>query len=250
MFTADSPLAERVVPSPNLGPRRGVSRPDMLILHYTGMESADAALARLCDPTKQVSTHYLVFEDGRTVQCVAEAQRAWHAGKSSWAGASDINSHSIGIEIANPGHDFGYPEFPAAQIKAVIALCSDIIVRQPVPPRRVLGHSDVAPARKRDPGEKFPWPQLFAAGIGHWVEPAPIDGAAVALKPGDRGAAVAGLQSALAHYGYGVAPTGAYDASTGEVVAAFQRHFRPARVDGIADGSTIATLHRLAEGGR
>jgi N-acetylmuramoyl-L-alanine amidase len=243
-FRPDSPLVARVVASPNLEARRGVALPDILLLHYTGMTTTQAALERLCDPAARVSSHYLVFEDGRILQLVPESERAFHAGESSWEGMRDINSRSVGIEIGNPGHDEGCPEFPAAQIEAVIALSHDILSRRPIPPFRVLAHSDVAPARKRDPGERFPWARLAAAGVGLWVEPEPVV-SGVALRPGDRGEKVADLQRALADYGYGVAPSGLYDAATEAVVTAFQRHFRPARVDGIADVSTAATLKKL-----
>ncbi len=146
----------------------------MIVLHYTGMPDVEGAIAQLCTTGTDVSAHYIVLEDGRIVQCVPEAKRAWHAGVSSWAGEEDINSCSIGIEIVNRGHDWGYPEFPLRQIAAVIALCRGIMLRRKVPPHRVLGHSDVAPARKKDPGEKFPWHSLANSGVGHWVQPAPI----------------------------------------------------------------------------
>lgn len=244
-FAPDSATVNRVVPSPNHGERR-VARPDMLVLHYTGMPDAEAALARLCDPASEVSAHYLVFEDGGIVQLVPEARRAWHAGASSWVGVRDINSHSIGIEIANPGHDYGYRDFPDAQIAAVIALCRDIVARHRIAPQRVLAHSDVAPARKQDPGEKFPWRELRAAGIGHWVAPHAIEGGPL-LAIGDSGPAVRALQQDFADYGYGLAATGHYDEATALVVVAFQRHFRPARVDGVADVSTVATLRALQQ---
>jgi N-acetylmuramoyl-L-alanine amidase len=246
-FPADSPLVAYVAPSPNQTDRIGRGRPDMIVLHYTGMTSANDALERLCSREAQVSSHYLVFEDGRIVQMVPEERRASHAGVSSWEGETDNNSRSIGIEIANPGHDYGCPDFPDAQIAAVIALCRDILARRPMRPDRVVGHSDVAPSRKQDPGEKFPWARLHAAGIGHWVEPAPL-GNDRGLGPGDKGPAVAELQSTLAAYGYGVAASGRFDKTTSDVVVAFQRHFRPARVDGIADRSTIETLRRLLAG--
>jgi N-acetylmuramoyl-L-alanine amidase len=217
----------------------------MILLHYTGMRSAEVALERLCEHGSEVSTHYFVFEDGRTVQCVAEAERAWHAGEAWWAGETDINSCSIGIEIVNPGPDWGYTDFPTAQVDAVIALCRDIAGRRAIAPHRILGHSDVAPARKRDPGEKFPWARLAAAGVGHWVAPAPVGEAGEALKLDDSGAAVRALQAQLATYGYQVDATGSFDAQTQDAVAAFQRHFRPARVDGIADASTRTTLAKL-----
>jgi N-acetylmuramoyl-L-alanine amidase len=243
-FPPDSPLVDRVLPSPNHEARIGVARPDILLLHYTGMKSTQAALERLCDPGPRVSSHYLVFEDGRISQLVPEARRAYHAGAGSWEGTSDVNSRSIGIEIGNQGHDFGCPEFPDAQIAAVIALCRDILARSSIAAHRVLAHSDTAPDRKRDPGEGFPWRRLAEAGVGLWVAPEPIaDGAA--LRSGDRGEEIANLQRALAGYGYGVAINGSYDATTEHVVTAFQRHFRPARVDGVADVSTVRTLKRL-----
>jgi len=252
-FAPDCPLATLVKPSPNHGERRDNRRPDMVVLHYTGMETAQAALDRLCgigeQPPPDVSAHYFVYEDGRIVQCVPEARRAWHAGASSWEGDQDINSRSIGIEIANPGHDFGYPDFPETQVRAVIALCRDIAGRHGIRADRILAHSDVAPGRKQDPGEKFPWRNLFAAGVGHWVEPTPIADGPV-LKLGDRSAAVSQLQGLLAEYGYGINPSGFFGDQTRDVVAAFQRHFRPARVDGIADGSTLDTLERLLIGRR
>jgi N-acetylmuramoyl-L-alanine amidase len=252
-LTPDSPTVTSVQASPNHGERRSHRRPDLIVLHYTGMESAEAAVERLCgigdQPEPSVSAHYLVHEDGRIVQCVPEARRAWHAGVSCWEGEEDVNSRSIGIEIANPGHDFGYPDFPEMQIRQVIALCRDIAARHLVRVDRVLAHSDVAPRRKQDPGEKFPWRTLFEAGVGHWVEPTPIADGPM-LKPGDRSAAVSQLQGLLAEYGYGLNPTGFYGDQTRDVVAAFQRHFRPARIDGIADGSTLDTLERLLIGRR
>jgi N-acetylmuramoyl-L-alanine amidase len=250
-FKPDSKLVSRVVPSPNHGPRRrsklrpkAPARPDLIVLHYTGMKSADGALSRLTVRDSEVSSHYLVYEDGSIVQLVPEKRRAWHAGVSSWNGETDINSRSVGIEIANPGHEFGYPAFPRRQIDAVIALCRDIMRRQRIRPEGVVAHSDIAPARKQDPGEKFPWRRLARAGVGVWTRPAPIRKGR-ALAPGQRGAAVTGLQQALASFGFGIAATGAYDPATADVVAAFQRRHRPARVDGIADASTIATLRRL-----
>jgi N-acetylmuramoyl-L-alanine amidase len=240
-FTPDFTTA-RVRPSPNHDERKAAI--DILLLHYTGMKSAEDALARLTDTAAKVSSHYLVYEDGCIDQLVPEARRAWHAGASSWHRATDINSHAIGIEIVNPGHEFGYRDFPDAQIEAVIALCRDIVARQKIPRERVLAHSDIAPARKEDPGERFPWARLAAAGIGRWIEPVPIH-AGTTLKAGDRSATVAELQRALARFGYAADVTNVYDEATEKIVTAFQRHFRPARVDGIADYSTVATLRRL-----
>jgi N-acetylmuramoyl-L-alanine amidase len=243
-FPSESSVVAEVLPSPNFGERKDGRRPDMILLHYTGMPDAAAALAYLCSPASQVSAHYFVFEDGRIVQLVPESKRAWHAGTSIWAGETDINSCSIGIEIANPGHDYGYSEFPKRQIAAVTALCRGILTRNTIAPTRVLAHSDVAPARKQDPGEKFPWQTLHDSGVGHWVKPAKIsNGPLHAL--GDRGDAVAAMQKSLGDYGYGLAVTGIYDSATHEVVTAFQRHFRPGRVDGVSDASTRSTLADL-----
>jgi len=244
-FAPDSSVVAEVMASPNHGERSDGRRADMILLHYTGMADADAALARLCTQASNVSAHYFVFEDGRVIQMVPESRRAWHAGKSEWAGETDINSCSIGIEIANPGHDHGYPDFPARQIAAVTALCRSIQTRNSIVPARVLAHSDVAPARKQDPGEKFPWRSLSESGVGHWVKPAPIMNFGQILAPGSRGDAVIALQKSLREYGYGVEVNGDYDSSTFEVVTAFQRHFRPERVDGHADPSTRSTLQEL-----
>ena len=242
-FTPDFPLA-RVAPSPNHDARAAGLSTDILLLHYTGMTSTEIALERLRDPAAKVSSHYVVDEPGTILQLVPEARRAWHAGLSSWEGENDINSRSIGIEIGNPGHSYGYPDFPEAQIAAVIALCRDIVARRGIRPDRVLAHSDVAPQRKCDPGEKFPWERLHRAGIGAWVGPAST-GSGVGLRRGDAGPEVAELQTTLRRYGYGVEVTGSYDEVTAAVVMAFQRHFRPGRVDGCADGSTIDTLRAL-----
>jgi N-acetylmuramoyl-L-alanine amidase len=247
-FQPDSFIVAAVAPSPNHDERTDGRQPDIILLHYTGMQTGEAALERLCSPESKVSAHYVVFEDGRIVQCVPEARRAWHAGKSSWAGEADINSRSIGIEIVNPGHEFGYRNFPLRQVAAVISLCKSILTRRgPISADRVLAHSDVAPARKQDPGEKFPWHLLSDSGIGHWVRPAPLDLKGQTIEPGDRGEPVRRLQRALKTYGYGIEETGVYEEASRTVVAAFQRHFRPARVDGIADASSVRTLRALIE---
>jgi N-acetylmuramoyl-L-alanine amidase len=244
-FPPDSCVVADVVPSPNYGERKDGRRPDMILLHYTGMRDANEALDRLTSRASEVSSHYFVFEDGRISQLVEENRRAWHAGASSWAGETDINSSSIGIEIANPGHEFGYPDFSARQIAAVTALCRSIFTRHTVPPVRVLAHSDVAPSRKLDPGEKFPWRRLHDSGVGHWVQPTPLSEPGEMLTLGDRGDAVVALQKSLAEYGYGITANGIYDSATHDVVAAFQRHFRPQRIDGVADASTQKTLTEL-----
>jgi N-acetylmuramoyl-L-alanine amidase len=207
------------MPSPNSDDRGGVAI-DMLLLHYTGMASAAAALDRLCDASARVSAHYTIDEDGTVYAHVPEARRAWHAGQSWWAGESDINGCSIGIELVNPGHEFGYREFAQAQIASLITLCHGILLRHPIPSARVLGHSDVAPARKDDPGELFPWVELAKAGIGLWPE----------AVPGDLGA------DALTRYGYD--PGAPQD----KVITAFQRHFRPKKLDGQWDAECAGLL--------
>ncbi|QFY60612.1 N-acetylmuramoyl-L-alanine amidase [Rhizobium grahamii] len=230
--------------SPNHGERVDARVPDMIILHYTGMPTSEGALDWLCREESQVSSHYFVRENGEVLQLVPEARRAWHAGKSIWRGESDINSRSIGIEIANAGHPGGLPAYPQAQIDAVIELCLDCGKRWSIAPERVLGHSDIAPRRKLDPGENFPWSELFGAGVGHWIEPAAITGGRF-FQRGDSGQPIEALQSMLSLYGYGTEITGEFSDKMAGEIEAFQRHFRPERVDGIADFSTIDTLHRL-----
>jgi N-acetylmuramoyl-L-alanine amidase len=225
--------------SPNHDPRAGGVAPDMLILHYTGMTSAEAALDRLCDPAAKVSAHYLIEEDGKVWRLVAEDRRARHAGESGWAGRTDINSHSIGIELANPGHEWGYRPFPEAQMAALEEVCRDILARHAIPPRFVLGHSDVAPHRKIDPGELFDWARLARAGIGLWPDSA--------RSPARKPEGIAAVQTALAAYGYALPVTGVPDERTRQVLAAFQRHFRPARCDGEPDAETLRGLAVLIE---
>ncbi|HXX26021.1 MAG TPA: N-acetylmuramoyl-L-alanine amidase [Pseudolabrys sp.] len=247
-FSPDSFIVTDVVPSPNHDERKDGRAPDMILLHYTGMQTGESALERLTTAESKVSSHYVVFEDGRIVQCVPETRRAWHAGVSFWAGETDINSCSIGIEIVNPGHEFGYRDFPLRQVAAVISLCKSILTRRgPINSDRILAHSDVAPSRKQDPGERFPWHLLGESGIGHWVRPAPLDLDGMSFKRGDSGEAVARMQRSLQSYGYNVEETGNFDDTTRDVVTAFQRHFRPGRVDGIADPSTLLTLRALIE---
>jgi len=225
-------------PSPNFEPRKGP--PDMIVLHYTGMRTGEEALARLRDPQAKVSSHYMVEEDGRVFRLVPEERRAWHAGRSFWKGETDINGVSVGVEIVNPGHEFGYRPFPDAQVAAVIALVADIRTRWSVDDSRIVGHADVAPDRKEDPGELFPWKRLAEAGHGLWVEPPAAPGAP--LGEGEEGAGVFALQAGLTRLGYDCAPSGKYDAHTAAVIRAFQRHWRQERVDGIADGETRARL--------
>ena len=211
-------------PSPNFDERPADAAIDMLVLHYTGMATGAEALARLTDPETEVSAHYLIEEDGRVFRLVDEARRAWHAGASSWRRVRGVNACSIGIELVNPGHDWGYRPFPEAQMAALEALALDILARHPIPPRNVVGHSDVAPTRKRDPGELFDWRRLAANGIGLWPEPA--------AGPDD-------VMATLAAIGY---ETTAFSATVG----AFQRHYRPADVHGYADPETRALIGGLA----
>ena len=232
-------------PSPNFDARTKV--PDMIVLHYTGMQTGEAALARLCDPEAKVSSHYLVEEDGRIFRLVAEERRAWHAGVSFWKGEEGVNHASIGIEIVNPGHEFGYRAFPEAQVAAVIALVADIRTRWEIEDSRIIGHSDVAPARKQDPGELFPWKRLAEAGHGVWAEADPAPGEP--LSEGAEGVGVFALQAGLTRLGYDCAPTGKFDQNTREVVLAFQRHWVQTRFDGVADGLTRARLMAVLRAG-
>lgn len=242
---AQSALVGALHPSPNIEPRKNGMTPDILLLHYTGMLSAEKAIEWLAHPGSGVSCHYVIDRGGKITQMVAEGMRAWHAGVSFWAGETDINSRSIGIEIDNPGHELGYLDFSEAQMLAVEALARDIIARWSIRPERVLAHSDVAPSRKIDPGEKFDWAQLARGGIGHWVEPDALAADECDLGQGARGALLTEAQDMLHRYGYDITVCGDYDRATEVAVVAFQRHFRPARVDGRLDQSTIGTLRRL-----
>ena len=233
-------------PAANCGERHGGAPIDTIVLHYTGMPDDGEALARLTSAASGVSCHYLVLRDGAIVQMVPETLRAWHAGVSCWRGHKDINSRSIGVEIANPGHEHGYVPFQERQVESVIELCRDICSRHAIEPRNIVAHSDIAPMRKTDPGEFFPWRRLHVAGLGHYVEPEPVSGGRF-MQEGDQGEPVAALQEMLEIFGYGIDRTGVYDASTSATVAAFQRHFRPGRVDGIADRSTISTLKKALD---
>lgn len=220
--------------SPNHDARPPGQLIDILLLHYTGMRGADAALDRLCDPSAKVSAHYLVDEDGETYLLVRESRRAWHAGVAAWAGARDINARSVGIELVNPGHEWGYRPFPRAQMQALGELAVGILRRHPVPPCRVLAHADVAPARRQDPGELFDWAWLAARGIGLW----PGERAELRGKPGD----MAMLTGRLNRYGYGQD-----DATPSVLLSAFQRHFRPSLIDGQPDAECLAIAEELLQ---
>jgi N-acetylmuramoyl-L-alanine amidase len=218
-------------PSPNHGPRRDNAAIDMIIIHYTGLASGQAALDLLRDPQSGVSSHYLIEEDGRIFALVPEDRRAWHAGVSFWAGNRDVNSRSIGIELVNGGHDYDCPPFDPRQMAALDALCRDIIARHQIPARYILGHSDIAVGRKIDPGEFFDWRARAQGGIGLWPDIVP--GARGNLAPVDP----VPFKAGLAAFGY--------DPQEPEVIAAFQRHFRPQGVTGIPDQECAAILAAL-----
>jgi N-acetylmuramoyl-L-alanine amidase len=230
-------------PSPNHDSRPADTPVDMLVLHYTGMPNANDALTRLRDASAKVSAHYMIDETGQIFRLVPETRRAWHAGIAFWRGHRDINARSIGIELVNPGHEFGYRAFPRPQAAALEGLVRDILKRHPIPPRNVVGHSDVAPERKEDPGELFDWARLSRAGIGLW--PNARGGHGNEFGPGDRDKTIADAQRKLVAWGYEVPTNGVLDTRTTRVLVAFQRHFRPSRFDGTLDGETIACLDGL-----
>ena len=256
-------------PSPNFDAR--AASIDLVVLHYTGMQDAETALRRLTDPAPKTgaypgpwqasdvaadtplpraSAHYVVGEDGTVYRLVEEGERAWHAGVSQWEGRADVNSRGVGIEIVNGGHDFGLPPFPDAQIEAVIALVRSILGRWELGPHRVVGHSDIAPDRKNDPGEKFPWQRLAEADVSIWPDAGGDD--RVICKPGDRGERVHALHASLAEFGYSLPEsddpaTATFDVATEAVVAAFQKRFSPQRVDGVVRAATMDAIDDLLE---
>jgi N-acetylmuramoyl-L-alanine amidase len=252
-------------PSPNFDERGGRAI-DLVVLHYTGMANAEIALARLCDPSPRagvyafpwdrvddpnaivgrVSAHYVVMEDGQVLRLVDEDKRAWHAGLGAWAGGAELNARAIGIEIVNGGHDFGVPDYPPAQVAAVIELLRDICTRRKLRPHQIVGHSDVAPQRKADPGEKFPWGQLVEAGValGASADLAPRGGAS--LERGDRGPEITALQKRLRDIGYALDADGIFGPITEAVTRAFQRRFRVEKIDGVADDQTRALIEDVA----
>lgn len=241
-------------PSPNFNDRK--TPIDMLVLHYTGMETGQYALDRMCDAEAQVSAHYMLWEDGGIVQLVGEDKRAWHAGVSSWQGDEDLNSCSIGIEIVNGGHDWpladgGLPPYPEVQIEALTALCQGILSRWDIPQTRIVGHSDIAPLRKDDPGEHFPWERLARAGIGLWPEASSKDALTTigkGLGAGEKSSSVERMQIMLTEIGYAVPQAGLYDPATEAAVRAFQRRWVQDRVSGRGDLQTLAhigLIHKL-----
>jgi N-acetylmuramoyl-L-alanine amidase len=264
-------------PSPNFDERKRPIR--FVVLHYTGMNSADGALRVLSDPLPQrsaylseipqsplmvdgrpadavsipapmnrVSSHYLVYEDGRVFQLVDEAKRAWHAGRGSWDGETDLNSCSVGIEIANGGHDYGLPDFPDVQIQNVMTLVRQIMERHGLDPHHVIGHSDLAPSRKPDPGEKFPWKRFAQAGLSIWPPTGPEDGDTRVLFDtlGTLDSGISAIQTGLGTIGYGLEVNGTYDATLKDIIRAFQRRFRQSKADGIIDVETVALIGRVA----
>jgi N-acetylmuramoyl-L-alanine amidase len=241
----DSKLVDALHPSPNQGERKKGCKPSLIVLHYTGMPSAAKAIQWLAHPKSKVSCHYVVDDTGEITQMVPEGLRAWHAGVSHWAGETDINSASIGIEIQNPGHEHGYPDFPAEQMQAVAALCRDIAQRRAIRPEGIVAHSDVAPGRKIDPGEKFSWAWLAQNGVGHWVEPAAPESGGRTYAVNDESADIAEAQELLRRYGYNIEVNGRLDQWTLIVLRSFQLHFRPACADGKFDRATLDTLARL-----
>jgi N-acetylmuramoyl-L-alanine amidase len=264
-------------PSPNFDERKRPIR--FIVLHYTGMDNADAALRVLSDPLPQreayldaipqnplmvdgrpadrvlvpapmskVSSHYLAYEDGRMFQLVDESKRAWHAGRGSWDGETEMNSCTIGIEIANGGHDFGLPDFPEAQIQSVMTLVRTLLDRHGLDRRAVIGHSDLAPTRKPDPGEKFPWKRFADEGLSIWPSPGPEDGDQRVLFDtiGTMDAGISAIQTGLGTIGYGLAVNGTYDPLLKDIIRAFQRRFRQSKADGIIDVETVALIGRVA----
>jgi N-acetylmuramoyl-L-alanine amidase len=276
---AHQPMPLEIIqhPSPNFDDRRRPIR--FIVLHYTGMQSADGALRVLSDPLPQreaylneippnplmvdgrpadrvlvpspmskVSSHYLAYEDGRMYQLVDEAKRAWHAGQGSWDGETEMNSCTIGIEIANGGYDFGLPEFPEAQIQSVMTLVRSIMDRHGLDRHHVIGHSDLAPSRKPDPGPKFPWQRLASEGLSIWPKPGAEDGDERILFDtiGTMDAGISAVQTGLGTIGYGVTVNGTYDAKLKDIIRAFQRRFRQSKTDGIIDVETVSLIGRVA----
>jgi N-acetylmuramoyl-L-alanine amidase len=233
-------------PSPNFDERGEGVTIDMLVLHYTGMESGRAALDRLTAKNSQVSAHYFIEQNGTVSQLVADENRAWHAGVSAWKGNSNINARSIGIEIVNPGHEFGYTKFPEQQMSSVIELSKKIVGKYNILPTHVVGHSDIAPSRKEDPGELFSWDKLAAAGVGVWFDDeCQLQKTRQPLRPGNKGDEVLNLQKMLIEIGYSVNLTGQFDDDLKVVVRAFQRHWRPSLIDGVADSETLSAVEAV-----
>jgi len=232
-------LRIRELPSPNHDERPAGILIDILILHYTGTQTAQVAIDRLRDPAARVSCHYVVEEYGSVLRMVPEERRAQHAGISYWRGHTGLNDRSIGIEVVNPGHEWGYRDFPVLQLAAVCDLCLSILSRHPIPARNIIGHSDVAPDRAQDPGERFEWQALAQNGIGLWPDGVPDLGSGGTVRDA---ASLRDVRAALAEIGYRVVPEGPLDPALAAVLRAFQRHWRPEAVTGQADAGTLARL--------
>lgn len=226
-------------PSPNHNARTAGKTIRYVILHYTGMPEPDGSRTWLCDPKSEVSAHYLIERTGQIWQLVAEAERAWHAGVSSWQGETDMNSVSIGIELVNRGHQWGYQEFPAPQIAACAQLVQGIMQRHSIAPRSILGHSDIAPQRKEDPGELFPWRELAQQGVGHWPEET--------VEQNPPPLSLTDARVLLRRIGYDCPLDGEYDQPLRRVLLAFQRHWLPRHLSGLADAKTATRLRAVAE---
>lgn len=241
-------MSLEIIPAPSNNFNERLHPLDMLVLHYTGMKDGPSALARMQeDKEPRVSAHYMVEEDGRVFALVPEDKRAWQAGRSWWRGDEDLNSRSIGIEIVNPGHEWGYRPFPEPQIAAVLELCQGILARWPIPQNRIVAHSDIAPDRKEDPGELFPWKRFAEAGVGLWPEPSrPEPWMMHGANVGDAGVTVEGLQRDLARIGYKITVTGVFTDETAAVVRAFQRRWRPMRINGEGDVETVTLANSVA----
>jgi N-acetylmuramoyl-L-alanine amidase len=237
-------LRIRELLSPNRDARPSGARVDMIILHYTGTPTRQAAIEHLRHPASQVSAHYLIDETSAVLLLVPEPERAWHAGPANWRGHANLDDRSIGIELVNPGHDSGYPDFPVLQLAALCDLCLQILSRHSIPSRNIVGHSDVAPDRARDPGEKLDWAGLAQNGVGLWPTGVPDLGTGGIVRDA---ASLRSVRAALNTIGYRVAPEGALDPALAAVLRAFQRHWRPEAVTGQADAGTLARLLAVAQ---
>lgn len=230
--------ASRNRQSPNHTERRGTDRPDMIVLHYTGMTSAEAAIERLCDPAAEVSAHHVVDPAGGVHSLVPEDRRAWHAGRAAWGDIADVNSHSIGIEIVNPGHELGYPPFSDPQMHSVERLISEAMDTWQIRPERVVGHSCVAPVRKVDPGEKFDWRRLARQGLAVWLDPEPAT-----IGPAD----AAGFRNAAARIGYPVPEAAEWSEALLAVWRSFAMRFLPGRLEDGPDRTSVEHAKRIAD---